>query len=128
MASSFVSKGRSLPRARKTGNKPAYSTIKLPGTSPRYHPTTADQDYTPDEELYLRAIDDVKRTTGRQFLTNIELIRLAKQIGYVAPAVPRVLHPEAADVVAGPVPLSAYMKRRANAQRAGQAEDSLLSS
>jgi len=50
-------------------------------------PTTCERDYKPDEVEFMRAMDDYKRRSGRQFPTWSEVLEVIRDLGYrkVAP-------------------------------------------
>ncbi|WP_437185877.1 hypothetical protein SH668x_003000 [Planctomicrobium sp. SH668] len=50
-------------------------------------PTTCERDYKPDEVEFMRAMDDYKRRSGRQFPTWSEVLEVVRDLGYrkVAP-------------------------------------------
>lgn len=50
-------------------------------------PTTCERDYQPEEIEFMRAMDDYKRRSGRQFPTWSEVLEVVKDLGYrkVAP-------------------------------------------
>lgn len=50
-------------------------------------PTTCERDYKPDEIEFMRAMDDYKRRSGRQFPTWSEVLEVIRDLGYrkVAP-------------------------------------------
>ncbi len=50
-------------------------------------PTTCERDYKPDEIEFMRAMDDYKRRSGRQFPTWSEVLEVIRDVGYrkVAP-------------------------------------------
>jgi len=45
-------------------------------------PTTCERDYTPDEIEFMRAMDEYKRKSGRQFPTWSEVLEVIKSMGY----------------------------------------------
>ena len=45
-------------------------------------PTTCERDYTPEEIEFMRAMDDYKRKSGRQFPTWSEVLEVLKGMGY----------------------------------------------
>jgi len=51
-------------------------------------PTTCERDYKPDEVEFMKAMDDYKRRSGRQFPTWSEVLEVIRDLGYrkVAPA------------------------------------------
>jgi hypothetical protein len=53
-------------------------------------PTTCERDYTADEIEFMRAMDDYKRRSGRQFPTWSEVLEVVRSLGYQreTPAVP----------------------------------------
>lgn len=50
-------------------------------------PTTCERDYQPDEVEFMKAMDDYKRRSGRQFPTWSEVLEVLRDLGYrkVAP-------------------------------------------
>ena len=50
-------------------------------------PTTCERDYQPEEVEFMRAMDDYKRRSGRQFPTWSEVLEVIRDLGYrkVAP-------------------------------------------
>ena len=48
-------------------------------------PTTCERDYTPDEIEFMRAMDQYKRTSGRQFPTWSEVLEVLLSLGYKRP-------------------------------------------
>ena len=49
-------------------------------------PTTCERDYSGDEIEFMRAMDDYKRRSGRQFPTWSEVLEGVRSLGYVRPA------------------------------------------
>jgi len=45
-------------------------------------PTTCERDYTPEEIEFMRAMDEYKRKSGRQFPTWSEVLEVLKGLGY----------------------------------------------
>ena len=45
-------------------------------------PTTCERDYTGDEIEFMRAMDDYKRRSGRQFPTWSEVLEVVRGLGY----------------------------------------------
>lgn len=45
-------------------------------------PTTCERDYSGDEVEFMRAIDDYKRRSGRQFPTWSEVLEVLRDLGY----------------------------------------------
>ena len=45
-------------------------------------PTTCERDYSEDEVEFMRAIDDYKRRSGRQFPTWSEVLEVLRDLGY----------------------------------------------
>ena len=45
-------------------------------------PTTCERDYSGDEVEFMRAIDDYKRRSGRQFPTWSEVLEVIRDLGY----------------------------------------------
>lgn len=45
-------------------------------------PTTCERDYTDEELLFMHALDDYKRTSGRMFPTCSEILEVLKGLGY----------------------------------------------
>jgi hypothetical protein len=48
-------------------------------------PTTCERDYTDDEIEFMRAMDDYKRRSGRQFPTWSEVLEVVRSLGYSRP-------------------------------------------
>lgn len=48
-------------------------------------PTTCERDYTGDELEFMRAMDDYKRRSGRQFPTWSEVLEVVRSLGYQRP-------------------------------------------
>ncbi len=46
-------------------------------------PTTCERDYNDEEILFMRAMDDYKRTSGRMFPTCSEVLEVIRALGYV---------------------------------------------
>lgn len=46
-------------------------------------PTTCERDYTDEEILFMQALDDYKRASGRMFPTCSEILEVVKKLGYV---------------------------------------------
>ncbi len=51
-------------------------------------PTTCERDYKPDEVEFMRAMDDYKRRSGRQFPTWSEVLEVIRDLGYRKVAAP----------------------------------------
>lgn len=45
-------------------------------------PTTCERDYQPEEVEFMRAMDDYKRRSGRQFPTWSEVLEVIRDLGY----------------------------------------------
>lgn len=45
-------------------------------------PTTCERDYTDDEIEFMKAMDDYKRSSGRQFPTWSEVLEVVRGLGY----------------------------------------------
>ncbi len=45
-------------------------------------PTTCERDYTDDEIEFMKAMDEYKRSSGRQFPTWSEVLEVVKSLGY----------------------------------------------
>lgn len=48
-------------------------------------PTTCERDYSGDEIEFMRAMDDYKRRSGRQFPTWSEVLEVVRSLGYSRP-------------------------------------------
>jgi hypothetical protein len=68
-------------------------------------PTTCERDYTDDEVLFMNALDDYKRTSGRMFPTCSEVLEVVRSLGYV-----RLSPSDQAPIVAEPLPNAAANK------------------
>jgi len=51
-------------------------------------PTTCERDYTADEVEFMRAMDEYKRRSGRQFPTWSEVLEVIRSLGYTRNNVP----------------------------------------
>ncbi|WP_417849290.1 hypothetical protein [Thalassoglobus sp.] len=51
-------------------------------------PTTCERDYQPDEVEFMKAMDDYKRRSGRQFPTWSEVLEVVRDLGYRKVATP----------------------------------------
>lgn len=51
-------------------------------------PTTCERDYKPDEVEFMKAMDDYKRRSGRQFPTWSEVLEVIRDLGYRKVAAP----------------------------------------
>ncbi len=51
-------------------------------------PTTCERDYSEDEVEFMRAMDDYKRRSGRQFPTWSEVLEVVRDLGYRKTAEP----------------------------------------
>jgi hypothetical protein len=51
-------------------------------------PTTCEREYKPDEIEFMRAMDDYKRRSGRQFPTWSEVLEVLRDLGYRKVAAP----------------------------------------
>lgn len=51
-------------------------------------PTTCERDYKPDEIEFMKAMDDYKRRSGRQFPTWSEVLEVIRDLGYRKVAAP----------------------------------------
>ncbi|QDU38763.1 hypothetical protein Mal4_30930 [Maioricimonas rarisocia] len=51
-------------------------------------PTTCERDYKPDEIEFMKAMDDYKRRSGRQFPTWSEVLEVLRDLGYRKVAAP----------------------------------------
>jgi hypothetical protein len=88
-------KDRRLSSDRRQQNSDALGIDKTPRVSERrkverrrqIDPTTCERDYKPDEIEFMRAMDDYKRRSGRQFPTWSEVLEVLRDLGYrkVAP-------------------------------------------
>lgn len=48
-------------------------------------PTTCERDYSGDEVEFMRAMDEYKRKSGRQFPTWSEVLEVVRSLGYAKP-------------------------------------------
>ncbi len=55
-------------------------------------PTTCERDYQPEEIEFMRAMDDYKRRSGRQFPTWSEVLEVIRDLGYRKVAEPSVTY------------------------------------
>ena len=70
-------------------NPPVAAEQSFPGPERRkverrrqIDPTTCERDYRPDEVEFMKAMDDYKRRSGRQFPTWSEVLEVIRDIGY----------------------------------------------
>lgn len=59
-------------------------------------PTTCERDYQPEEVEFMRAMDDYKRRSGRQFPTWSEVLEVIRDLGYRKVAAPTRTYEQAA--------------------------------
>lgn len=88
-------KDRRLSSDRRERSSDTQSPEQTPRVSERrkverrrqIDPTTCERDYKPDEVEFMRAMDDYKRRSGRQFPTWSEVLEVLRDLGYrkVAP-------------------------------------------
>lgn len=85
---------RGFPERRKTNpDAAAYSGVERRAGQRRakverrrqIDPTTCERDYTGDEIEFMRAMDDYKRRSGRQFPTWSEVLEVVRSLGYSRP-------------------------------------------
>lgn len=57
-------------------------------------PTTCERDYKPDEVEFMKAMDDYKRRSGRQFPTWSEVLEVLRDLGYRKVAEPTQTYQE----------------------------------
>jgi hypothetical protein len=55
-------------------------------------PTTCERDYQPDEVEFMKAMDDYKRRSGRQFPTWSEVLEVLRDLGYRKTAEPMLTY------------------------------------
>lgn len=58
-------------------------------------PTTCERDYSGDEIEFMRAMDEYKRKSGRQFPTWSEVLEVLRAVGYRKVAEPTEILPKA---------------------------------
>ncbi|MCA9052613.1 MAG: hypothetical protein KDA75_02195 [Planctomycetaceae bacterium] len=58
-------------------------------------PTTCERDYSEDEVEFMKAMDDYKRRSGRQFPTWSEVLEVIRDLGYRKVAIPTQSYSEA---------------------------------
>ncbi|MCA8988157.1 MAG: hypothetical protein KDA78_10970 [Planctomycetaceae bacterium] len=76
---------RGLSDRRKVENKdsiPATGDRRKVERRRQIDPTTCERDYSGDEVEFMRAIDDYKRRSGRQFPTWSEVLEVIRDLGY----------------------------------------------
>jgi hypothetical protein len=79
---------RRQPKAdRRTTSVPAETSYSGPERRKverrrQIDPTTCERDYRPDEVEFMKAMDDYKRRSGRQFPTWSEVLEVIRDIGY----------------------------------------------
>ncbi|WP_437201578.1 hypothetical protein [Planctomicrobium sp. SH664] len=82
-------KDRRLRSDRRTETEAAFPGLERRESSRRkverrrqIDPTTCERDYKPDEVEFMRAMDDYKRRSGRQFPTWSEVLEVVRDLGY----------------------------------------------
>ena len=65
-----------------TGEERRVTTRRKVERRRQIDPTTCERDYTPEEIEFMRAMDDYKRKSGRQFPTWSEVLEVLKGMGY----------------------------------------------
>ena len=75
---------RSSQRRKKENSTPAAEGERRTKTERRRQidPTTCERDYSDDEISFMRAMDDYKRKSGRQFPTWSEVLEVLYHMGY----------------------------------------------
>lgn len=83
---------------RKAGSEAAFEGVERRKTPRRkverrrqIDPTTCERDYSDDEVLFMRAMDEYKRKSGRMFPTWSEVLEVLHSIGYRRVAEPQAL-------------------------------------
>ncbi|MFM8289804.1 MAG: hypothetical protein ACKOGA_24200 [Planctomycetaceae bacterium] len=63
---------------------PEAEALPAPKSARRRHidPTTCERDYTADEIEFMKAMDDYKRRSGRNFPTWSEVLEVVRSLGY----------------------------------------------
>lgn len=79
---------RNIDAADNSADEPDESKPKLERRAKvnrrrQIDPTTCERDYSNDEIEFMRALDDYKRTSGRQFPTCSEILEVVRALGYV---------------------------------------------
>lgn len=84
-ASDWNKLGTTSEQGRIVGARKSVATNrrKPDGSWRKAHPLTGDPDYTADDEEFIAAVLDWRNKSGRPFPTNVELLGLARQLGYV---------------------------------------------
>ena len=85
-------------RRSTEGATEAHVTVERRGTDRRkverrrqIDPTTCERDYTDEENDFMKAMDDYKRKSGRQFPTWSEVLEVLRGLGYRKVAEPTEL-------------------------------------
>lgn len=78
-----------LPRERRLSERRKVERRRM------IDPTTCERDYTDDEIEFMRAMDDYKRRSGRQFPTWSEVLEVIRDLGYRKVAEPMQSYTEA---------------------------------
>ncbi|MCA9108786.1 MAG: hypothetical protein R3B91_10945 [Planctomycetaceae bacterium] len=80
---------RRKPADRRTGQPAIYESDDRREAGRRQterrrqiDPTTCERDYQPDEVEFMKAMDDYKRRSGRQFPTWSEVLEVLRDLGY----------------------------------------------
>jgi hypothetical protein len=78
---------RTAPAAEYQGVERRQSDRRKVERRRQIDPTTCERDYQPEEIEFMKAMDDYKRRSGRQFPTWSEVLEVLRDLGYrkVAP-------------------------------------------
>ncbi|MEZ6055887.1 MAG: hypothetical protein R3C01_04205 [Planctomycetaceae bacterium] len=75
---------RTRAESRPAGIEPPHGVDRREKVERRRQidPTTCERDYQPEEVEFMRAMDDYKRRSGRQFPTWSEVLEVIRDLGY----------------------------------------------
>ena len=72
----------SPPRFSQRVSRGSSSVAGRPSRRRLVDPTTCERDYQPDELEFMQAMEQYKRTSGRQFPTCSEVLEVVRSLGY----------------------------------------------
>ena len=70
------------PRFSQRVSRGSSSVAGRPSRRRLVDPTTCERDYQPDELEFMQAMEQYKRTSGRQFPTCSEVLEVVRSLGY----------------------------------------------
>ncbi|WP_166831321.1 hypothetical protein [Thalassoroseus pseudoceratinae] len=89
------SKGDRVSQLKQEGSAPTPERRQKVERRRQIDPTTCERDYSDDEIEFMRAMDEYKRKSGRQFPTWSEVLEVLRSVGYRKVAEPTEILPQA---------------------------------